>query len=300
MLKLPITNHNYFSQFLILLITTLISTGIFLILGSLFSVLAFKVDLNNMNDLQADNVIAALKVSQIFSAIGFFIIPPLFYAKLYYRNPLSHLGIYKLPNAKIFLLCIALFIIITPMLNYLVVFNESIDLPDSLSTIETIFKNYELEAEKLTKVFLQMNTFSDFILVFFIVAIIPAFGEELFFRGALQQLFIKWFKNSHIAIWVTAFLFSALHFQFYGFLPRMFLGALLGYFFYWSQSLWVSILFHLFNNGSLVILEYFSETSYFDQKQELDTIDFYMLPFSFILAVVIFYIIQKQTKRSDI
>ena len=72
----------------------------------------------------------------------------------------------------------------------------------------------------------------------------------------LQQSLTKRIKNVHVAVLLSAFIFSFIHFQFYGFLPRMFLGILLGYMFYVSGSLWTSILMHFVNNGSLVVLYY--------------------------------------------
>ena len=88
------------------------------------------------------------------------------------------------------------------------------------------------------------------------IAIIPSVGEELFFRGLLQRLFSEWFRNVHIAIFVTSFLFAAIHMQFYGFLPRMMLGILLGYLFYWTGSIWIPVFAHFLNNGSAVILSF--------------------------------------------
>ncbi|TAF81977.1 MAG: CPBP family intramembrane metalloprotease, partial [Sphingobacteriales bacterium] len=88
------------------------------------------------------------------------------------------------------------------------------------------------------------------------IAILPAIGEELFFRGTIQNIFTALFKNPHVAVWLTAILFSAIHLQFYGFLPRMFLGALFGYLFIWGKSIWLPILGHFLNNGFAVIMAF--------------------------------------------
>ena len=84
----------------------------------------------------------------------------------------------------------------------------------------------------------------------------PAIGEEFFFRGVLQRLFSEWFRNAHVAIIVTAFIFSAIHFQFYGFIPRFLLGLFLGYMFYWSGTLWLPIIIHFINNGLAVLVAF--------------------------------------------
>ena len=101
-----------------------------------------------------------------------------------------------------------------------------------------------------------MPTVIDLAVNLILIAIIPALAEELLFRGCVQQVMKEWFRNVHVAIWVTAFIFSFIHFEFYGFLPRLLLGAMLGYLFYWSGSLWVPIIAHTLNNGLQVLLSY--------------------------------------------
>jgi hypothetical protein len=81
-------------------------------------------------------------------------------------------------------------------------------------------------------------------------------GEELLFRGALQNVLVEWTKKTHLSVWITAIIFSALHAQFYGFLPRMLLGVILGYTYIWSGSLWLPMLFHFLNNGLAVLFSY--------------------------------------------
>jgi uncharacterized protein len=100
---------------------------------------------------------------------------------------------------------------------------------------------------------LNVNSPLQMIVVVFLVAVIPGIGEEMLFRGTVQQQFARIIKNPHIAIWLSAAFFSAIHFQFEGFLARMILGALLGYLFYWSNNLWIPIIVHFLNNGLQVI-----------------------------------------------
>ena len=98
-------------------------------------------------------------------------------------------------------------------------------------------KNAEEEATKLREAFLNINSAFQFVIVFFMVAILPAIGEELLFRGVAQRLFSEWTKNVHWGIFISAFLFSALHMQFYGFVPRLLLGMMFSYMLEWSGSL---------------------------------------------------------------
>ena len=101
-----------------------------------------------------------------------------------------------------------------------------------------------------------MDGIGDLVVNLIIVALLAAVGEELLFRGSMQNIFLEWTKNKHAAVWITAVLFSALHAQFYGFLPRMLLGVVLGYLYIWSGSLWLSMLFHFLNNGLAVLFSY--------------------------------------------
>jgi hypothetical protein len=118
-------------------------------------------------------------------------------------------------------------------------------------------KAAEERAAEVTKAFLVMNGIGDLIINLIIIAIIPAIGEELLFRGVLQRQINIWSKNGHLAVWIAAFVFSAIHLQFYGFLPRLILGALFGYFYLWSNNLWVPIIAHFINNASAVMISYY-------------------------------------------
>ena len=86
------------------------------------------------------------------------------------------------------------------------------------------------------------------------VAMIPAIGEELLFRGVLQKQLIKGLGNAHVAIILTAVIFSAFHLQFLGFFSRALLGMLFGYLYYWSKNMWYPILTHFTNNGLALLL----------------------------------------------
>ena len=118
---------------------------------------------------------------------------------------------------------------VVPIINLLMVFNEQLHLPEGLSFIEEWMKESEAQAARLTEVFLVMDTPQELFYNLLIIAILPAIGEEFLFRGILQRLFHELTKNIHVTIFITAALFSAIHMQFYGFLPRMLLGVMFGY-----------------------------------------------------------------------
>jgi membrane protease YdiL (CAAX protease family) len=89
------------------------------------------------------------------------------------------------------------------------------------------------------------------------IAVLPALGEEFIFRGVFQKIFCRLFGSGHIAIWITAFIFSFVHLQFFGFLPRFILGLLFGYLFYWSRTLWLPVIAHFVNNAVPTFIAYF-------------------------------------------
>ena len=144
---------------------------------------------------------------------------------------------------------------ISPFIDLSVQWNESLQLPPALHGIEQWMVASEAEATKTINLILNDTRISIFIINFVIIAILAGIGEELFFRGLLQHHLIRWTNGKiHLAIWVTAFLFSAIHLQFFGFVPRMLLGALLGYLCFYSGSLWTCIIAHAFNNGLTLLL----------------------------------------------
>src|SRR5690606_6262686 len=99
-------------------------------------------------------------------------------------------------------------------------------------------KEREDELAMMTKDISKIYNIPDFIFTFFVISIVAGLSEEIVFRGILQTKLWQWFGNVHVAIWVSAFLFSAIHMQFFGFVPRMLLGALFGYLFYFSGNIW--------------------------------------------------------------
>ena len=143
-----------------------------------------------------------------------------------------------------------------PFISWLGEINQSLSLPESLSGIENWMERMENKANELIIAFLNVKSVGAKLFNVFMIAIIPAVGEEFLFRGVILRLFKEWTKNAHIAVLVSAFLFSALHLQFYGFMPRLLLGVILGYLFVWSGSLWVPMLIHFINNAFAIIYIY--------------------------------------------
>lgn len=234
----------------------LVSALLFSLLGGLAVVLFYGFDMGSFYDYSNPKTIEGLKLFQLLSSIGLFIVPPIIYSLITSKTILKGLSLSSSSKTISWFLVIIIMVVASPAMSWVVAINEQMSLPDFMSSIEDWMKQSEASAEVLTKAFISFNGLPSLFYILLIVAVVPAIGEELLFRGVIQKIFTKWTKNHHLAIWITAFLFSALHMQFYGFLPRMLLGAMFGYFFIWSGSLWLPILGHFINNGSVVILSY--------------------------------------------
>lgn len=209
-----------------------------------------------MSNASQGGDIAILRYLQIINQIGIFIVPALLFGWLVKRNFIYFFHFEREVSWQSLLVVFVLLFTILPLINYLAALNSSINLPESLAGLENWMKDKEEAAQQLTGRFLEVTSTKGFFINFLMIAILPAIGEELFFRGALQQIFTRWFNNVHIAIIVTSVLFSALHLQFFGFLPRFLLGIIFGYLFYWSRSIWLPIFAHLVNNGAAVLVAF--------------------------------------------
>ncbi|WP_158233453.1 CPBP family intramembrane glutamic endopeptidase [Reichenbachiella sp. 5M10] len=160
-------------------------------------------------------------------------------------------------------------------------------------------KGKEEVAAALTKYLTTMDSVPYFVAVFVIVAILPAIGEELLFRGLIQKYFVKAIKNPHLAIWLTAVMFSAFHMQFFGFFPRMLLGALFGYFYYYSGNLLYAILAHFVNNGLTIVMLYLYQQQIVDYDIEnTESIPLESVGIFAIIGIVLFVLFTKQFKES--
>ncbi len=243
----------------------MISAVFFTLISTFLASVIYGVDMAQlailMGELENPSNIAVLKMVQTVSAIGTFIVPPFVLAWLFHPSPLDFLSIRKKPAFSSSVLIIALLFLAVPLINHLGEVNSHFHLPSFLKGMEDWMKASEEQAARLTEAFLIMPTPSDMIMNLFMVAVIPAIGEELLFRGIIQNIFSRWLKNNHVAVWLAAILFSAMHMQFYGFIPRLLLGAMLGYLLVWSGNLWWPIIAHFVNNAAAVIFTYFYQNN---------------------------------------
>jgi len=286
----------FFSGFIILLCFT-----IFMAIGIVFSHLLFNIDFDklsgNLNPANPLNI-PAMKFLQACFSIGLFVIPPFLIAYVIHGKIFEFLKLGSVPSFYLILLSVSLIVFSMPLVNYMALLNENIHFPAFMKEFETVFKNYESDAQKTTNAFLHVTTFGGLLINLVVVAFIPAIGEELLFRGVFQRLFHEWTKNIHFSIFLSSFIFSALHLQFYGTIPRLFLGMLFGYLFYWTKNLWLPMLAHFFNNAIAVILIYIND----DAVDKINTAgteneSLPLVVFSLISIVIILYFIYRSGKE---
>lgn len=205
--------------------------------------------------------IGAIKISQAFTTIFLFLVPPLLLARLEHMKLNELIGL-KRPAAGNLLIVAALMACSLPVIEWMAIWNQQMVLPDWLKPLEEWMRAKEDEATRLTLAFLKVNNAGDYLINLVVIALLPAIGEEFLFRGAIQRSFKRMFANPHIAVWVAAFIFSAIHMQFFGFLPRLLLGAMFGYIYWWTGSIWYAVFAHFLNNGYAVTMAWYMQVKH--------------------------------------
>ena len=265
-----------------------------LIFGLAFSiVLGTIVTIINGSDLQD---LKNLQITQIISGVVGFLMPAVVYAMLVQEKPWNYLGFKKIPTWSL-LGIVAMFTII-PFLSLVTDWNDSIVFPESMSAIEEQMRSLQARSEEVIKLFIgQGSLFSSLM----IVALLAAVSEELLFRSVIQKGLIKLFKNAHVAIIVTAFVFSAFHGDFFGFFPRLILGIMLGYMFWMSGSIFPSMLMHFVNNATIVILYYLNTRGFsnIDVEHFGSTDNVLVIILSLITTMAIFIICNRLRLKND-
>ena len=249
-MKFPLIKNT--SQGSKLLIFTLL-----LIFGLAFStvlgVITTMISDGNINDLKN------LQIVQIISQVVGFLIPAVVYVMLVQEKPFNYLGFKKLQTWSL-LGIVAMFTVI-PFIGMVSEWNDGITFPESMRALEEQLRNIQVKSEEVIRMFIGQGTLFSSLMI---VAVLAAVSEELLFRSVIQKSLIKLFKNAHIAIVVTAIIFSAFHGDLFGFVPRFILGLMLGYMFWMSGSIFPSMLMHFANNATIVMLYYLNTRGYAD------------------------------------
>lgn len=267
--------------FLLIFISGILHTALAGFLIALFSDNAMVFI--QSQDLTNQVSVNYLKLIQLFNGVGIFIVPLLLY---------SYLTGFDFKFTRITrqntILVIAIMMLITPFVGLLLEWNMKISFPEWLLL-------FDKNSDVIVEAFLKMSTIWDLLYTLIVIAVVPAIGEELLFRGYLQQKIGRRLNNSIFAIVITSFLFSVIHLDAQGVLPRFILGVLLGYLYYWSESLWMPILAHFVNNAQAVIFSYplFKVDSAAYSALPEAQIDPMMGLFSFLSVMLLLYILHQ-------
>ena len=190
-----------------------------------------------------------LRYVLVAQEISFFIIPAIILLILLKPSDQSVFAVMNISPLTDALLVILLAVCLFPLTSFTGYLNSNMELPSWLSGVEQWMSEKEVELANLTNLIIASEKFSDLLINLMMIAILPAIGEELIFRGIFQKILYRLLKNGWLAIWISAFVFSAIHLQFYGFLPRFILGLVYGYLFFWSGTLFLPVLAHFINNA---------------------------------------------------
>lgn len=229
------------------------------------------------------------------TSFGGFILSTLFFMKRFFQDRIF----FSLENPQEMYAFAAILAVIfsLPAITWLAEFNQQMIMPNFMSGFEIWAKREEENMKSMTEYITQFTSNGQFFFGLIVIALIPAIGEEFVFRGVIQNIFTIYFRNRHIAIWVAAILFSAIHMQFYGFLPRMLLGAMFGYLYVWSGNMLVPMLGHFANNGFSLFLLHMKNTG--NVKMDVETTA--EMPISMIIGsfVIVFVILGMVKWHSD-
>lgn len=195
-----------------------------------------------------------LMLIQAVSHLCSFLLPCILYLRWIERRTWSEFNTRPLSSVQSVGLVALLTITFMPLNGLIIEWNQNIDFPDALAGMEEWMKQKEDQMSGLTTFLTDFTSPIDLVIALIVIGIIPGIGEEVLFRGMLQRKLTQWMGNVHVAIWISALIFSAIHVQFYGFVPRALLGALFGYVYVWSGNIWVPILAHAVNNGFTVFM----------------------------------------------
>ncbi|MCB9071125.1 MAG: CPBP family intramembrane metalloprotease [Prevotellaceae bacterium] len=269
------------------MITKIVLIFVIAFVGLLVSSVAILLCTNYANN------IVVMKWLQVLQTSFTFILPA-FLLTFLFGQGLPYLKFKPISHPFIWFAVILLMPLALPAVNWLKSLNDMVVLPHFMSGVEFWMQQMEQQSEVLTERFLSVSSYSSLALNLLVMAVMPAFGEELFFRGILQTVLGEKL-NRHLSVWITAFIFSAIHLQFYGFLPRLLLGAVLGYLFLYSGSIWASIVAHFINNALAVILFFLTFNGYV--KFDIDVLGtantWWLGVISCILVYLIFYRLNR-------
>jgi len=302
-LSQPVREENHpFLQLLILGISAFVGVIVFILIGIAICIAIYGLDLiQNMDWMTGKDLkyIGALKIVVVAQQIGLFLVPAIILAVFEGKKPQRFYG-FSVPKINLLAIVFLIMLCSIPVMGWINEKNMAMHLPDFLKGLEKWMRKMEDEGEVTTKAILNGTSFGALVINLLVIAVTPAICEELIFRGGLQRTLARWFKNPHVAIWTSAIIFSTIHFQFFGFFPRMFLGAAFGYIYFWTGSLWYTVFAHFINNGYAVTIAWYLQRNNMPIDKLDDTkIPLYGVIISAILTLALFWILKEKTTKKE-
>lgn len=242
----------------------------------------------------------SLRIATVVQDILVFILPAILTAAMVTNRPDRLLETERRPDMRLLLYAVAVMIVSMPVMNAIVMWNESLTLPDSLHDVESWMRMTEENARRSVETLLGGSTVGDLVVSIFLIGILAGLSEEIYFRGTMQRLLASEKLNAHSAIWITAIIFSIFHFQFFGFFPRLILGAFFGYLLYWSGSLWLPVAVHALNNTIVVVTSWYTKINPDSSIAGVDRIgtdSLSLMSFSIVLSAFFLYALSRRSSR---
>ena len=290
-MKFPVINKTSKLE-RIFLLAALIVLG--LIIGTVIGVVYVFISGNEMTSLNS------LRFMQICSQIFTFVLPPIIYAMLVKEKPFKSLG-FKRSTILWLILGVAMIYAIMPLNGVFGEWNSNIKFPESMAAFEKLMQDLQERATEVMEKFVNVDTIGGLILNLFMIAGLAALGEELLFRSVIQTSLIRICKNAHIGIFIASAIFSLFHMEFYGLLPRLVLGLLMGYMYYYSRSIWIPMAMHFTNNGTIVILYYLNNIGAINiDVESFGTTDVFLLILSIVAMTALFWGAIKLNKKEEL
>lgn len=276
----------------IFILAALIVLG--LIIGTAIGVIYAFVSGNEVTSLNS------LRFIQICSQIFTFALPPIIYAMLVKEKPFKSLG-FKKSTILWLILGVAMMYAIMPLNAVFGEWNANIKFPESLAAFEKLMQDLQVRATEVMEKFVNVDTIGGLIINLFMIAGLAALGEELLFRSVIQTSLIKICKNAHVGIFIASAIFSLFHMEFYGLLPRLVLGLLMGYMYYYSRSIWIPMAMHFANNGTIVFLYYLNNIGAINiDVESFGETNVFVLILSIIAMVALFWFTIKLNKKEEL
>jgi membrane protease YdiL (CAAX protease family) len=294
---------------LVLIGFVLIGMAVGNVLAVMVIALYLKVDTNSIttilnqlitNPAEVKNGWYALMMLQGTVHFLSYLLPSLLFWHYIERKSIGQFDFKETPAFRVWLIALLIVLVSIPINSKFIEWNSAMKLPDALSGMELWMREKEDQLSVMTAFMTNYTQFGQLLIALFVVVLLPAVGEEVLFRGIIQRKLVGLWGNYHVGIWVAAAIFSAIHFQFYGFLPRMMLGALFGYLYYWTGSLWVAILAHFVNNGFVLIMVYLNNIGVVKINiEETKTMPFMLIISSLLVTVFMLNSIRKAGMQNN-